>query len=308
MCPTEGIPESALRGLLRKVGVQDPRDLIQAAIQHKLLRRVHPPLERQDAEESTLVLLLNTPESCPAPLFYEYFCRRAARPTRYQRREFERAEKAKHAAARRNNAVVPPAWEDSPPPHPQAAALLDYYCGDEEEPCGTVTLPVLIDRIKRGGTTVQALTAAVASVRNTPFEAAITRLQYTIGVRGLETPAEGRPTAAGLGLLHLDFDPVAQMRHDVQALLRQDEYLRDGMLGIFGEPQDGQLTLFVELAPLWKTTGEALAEWLGYFHRRYRAAGLTCYLPQVDGQPVQRVKVWHDPDSDWLPDLLRCLA
>ncbi|WP_125921483.1 hypothetical protein [Hymenobacter lapidarius] len=306
VCPTEGIPESVLRSQLCQAGVPDPPQLIQVAIQQKLLRRVHARPELQDREESKLFFRVNPPESCPAPLFYEYFCLRASRPTRYQLDLVKQAEKAKRAARRRDNQAFQPAWEDTPPPpHPQAAAPIDFYRGNKQVPCGTTTLPVLLDGIKRVGSHLQALTTAVACVCDTPFEAAVTQLQYAIGVRGLETPAEGLPTAAGLGLLHLDFDPAAQQRHDVQALLFQDEYLREGILGLFGEPQPGRLTLLVELAPLWRTTDEALAEWLGYFHQRYRAAGLTCYLPQVDGQPVQQVKVWHDPEAYEHEDLRR---
>ncbi|MDB5267021.1 MAG: hypothetical protein JWP58_61 [Hymenobacter sp.] len=280
---------------LNDFGVTLPSVLLREAIRVQLLQEC--PREKDatgQLQAQRVVYGRQLPQSCPAPLFYKPLRRRAGHPLYYE--AHPKAPKCE-AARPATEPVFAAMWKAPDlPRHRKADVEFSYFLLDKTTPHAAITLRQLYDCITRAPSQLQQFTQVAALLAGTRYYPAACRLQDSVTVGGLWEPARGVTTASHLGVLCVTFD-ADWTRDTVQHLLQQDEFLKDGLLLLYADPEEKHLYLVVELNPENPDYAEALQQYFDYFNQRFGTSGITCDQTAESRSIGQPVFVWHDPKA-----------
>jgi hypothetical protein len=280
---------------LADFGIPLPSTLLREAIHVQLLREC--PREKDatgQLQPQQVVYGRQLPQSYPAPLFYKPLRRRAGQPLYYE----PRPKAPKREAARPAGEPVFAAMWEAPdrPRHRKADVEFSYFLLDKTCPHAAITLRQLYECITRTPSHLQQFTQAAALLAGTRYYPAMCQLQDSVTVGGLWAPARGVTTASHLGVLCVTFD-ADWTRDTVQHLLQRDEFLKDGLLLLYADPEEKHLYLVVELNPENPDYAEALQQYFDYFNQCYGTSGITCDQTEERRRIGQPVCVWHDPKA-----------
>lgn len=233
-----------------------------------------------------------------------------APPTAEPARPFERLPAPRPAVlAGVTSPVYPqPLWGGPEPgSHPLAAVRLHYFREDKTRPAGQCTLAELFEQhIIRASPAVVAMTQATAWAATCSRHAPVTKLQDSVIVGGHYEPGLGLTGLTGLGALHVLFDPGLLNAYDLHQHLRKRTNVGEQLLGSFGGPVPGHLTLLVDIRrKLADGVGvEAYAqamEWMeDYFTYDLRKQfGLAVRPPHGGWHPLTHLPIWAAPFAEY---------